>query len=90
MAYDEDLMVRVGPDAEIGRPRAEVAADASEPDNARAWYENITAADGAARMTLRNRGQPSGFAKIAAPVMSAAMRRANRKDLRRLKEILED
>jgi hypothetical protein len=40
-------------------------------------------------MTLRNRGEPSGFAKAAAPVMSAAMRRANRKDLRRLKQLLE-
>ena len=41
------------------------------------------------RMTLRNRGAPSGFSKIAAPMMAAAMRRANRKDLARLKELLE-
>jgi hypothetical protein len=41
------------------------------------------------RMTLRNRGEPNGFAKLAAPVIAGAMRRANRKDLRRLKEILE-
>ena len=40
-------------------------------------------------MTLRNRGEPTGFSKVAAPVLEAAMRRANRKDLRRLKEILE-
>ena len=40
-------------------------------------------------MTLRNRGEPSGFAGVAAPVMSAAMRRANRKDLARLKSLLE-
>jgi hypothetical protein len=44
---------------------------------------------GATRMTLRNRGEPSGFAGVAAPVMARAMRRANRKDLRRLKEIQE-
>jgi uncharacterized membrane protein len=41
------------------------------------------------RMTLRNRGEPSGFSKIAAPLMAAAMRRANRKDLLRLKSVLE-
>lgn len=41
------------------------------------------------RMTLRNRGEPSGFATIAAPVLAGAMRRANRKDLARLKALLE-
>lgn len=40
-------------------------------------------------MTLRNRGRPSGFGKVAAPVMTSAMRRANAKDLARLKQILE-
>jgi hypothetical protein len=47
------------------------------------------AGPGATRMTLRNRGEPSGFAKVGAPVMARAMRRANGKDLRRLKAILE-
>ena len=41
------------------------------------------------RMTLRNRGEPSGFAKIGARAMELAMRRANRKDLAALKSILE-
>ena len=41
------------------------------------------------RMTLRNRGEPSGFSRLFAPIMAAAMRRANRKDLRRLKALLE-
>jgi uncharacterized protein YndB with AHSA1/START domain len=50
------------------------------------WQE---AGDGATRMTLRNRGEPAGFAKFTAPMVAAAMRRANRKDLERLKQILE-
>ena len=41
------------------------------------------------RMTLRNRGEPAGFGRIAAPVMAAAMRRATTKDLANLKRILE-
>jgi uncharacterized membrane protein len=40
-------------------------------------------------MELRNHGEPSGFGAVAAPLMSAAMRRANRADLARIKEILE-
>jgi hypothetical protein len=45
-------------------------------------------ANGGTRMTLRNRGQPRGFSRIATPVMASAMRRANRKDLGRLKAML--
>jgi hypothetical protein len=41
------------------------------------------------RMTLRNRGEPAGFSKLAAPFMARAMRRANRKDLSALKQLLE-
>lgn len=40
------------------------------------------------RMVLRNRGEPSGFGALTAPALSAAMRRANRKDLARLAEVL--
>jgi uncharacterized membrane protein len=45
--------------------------------------------DARTRMTLRNRGEPAGFSRMAAPVMAGAMRRANRKDLANLKRILE-
>ena len=51
-----------------------------------AWAD---AGDGATVMTLRNRGEPAGFKRSAAPMMARAMRRANRKDLARLKQILE-
>lgn len=43
----------------------------------------------ATRMTLRNRGQPSGFSRLMSPFMESAMRRANDKDLARLKQLLE-
>lgn len=52
-------------------------------------YTWSPAADGATRMTLRNRGEPSGFSRVAGSVMARAMRRANGKDLARLKSILE-
>lgn len=46
-------------------------------------------ADGETRMILRNRGQPAGFSRLVAPFLASAVRRANRKDLLRLKNILE-
>jgi hypothetical protein len=44
---------------------------------------------GGTRMYLRNRGEPSGFSRAMAPILGQAMRRANRKDLARLRTILE-
>jgi uncharacterized membrane protein len=144
------MTVDVTTQTEIDRPRAEVAAYVSDPDNATEWYENITSVrwessppatvgsriafaarflgrelaytyevreivaderfvmstthgpfpmettyawedipSRGTRMTLRNRGTPTGFARIATPMLAAAMRRANRKDLARLKAVLE-
>ncbi len=134
---------------EIGRPPADVAAFAGNPENATAWYANIksveqktppplavgsqvafvaqflgrrlsytyeivvlepgsllvmrtadgpfpmettyrwTEAEGGTRMELWNRGEPEGFSRFAAPLMARAIRRANNKDLRRLKQLLE-
>jgi Polyketide cyclase / dehydrase and lipid transport len=144
------MTVDVTTRTEIDRPRAEVAAYVSNPDNGTAWYENITSVrwessppakvgsriaftarflgrelvytyevreivaderfvmstshgpfpmettyswedtpSGGTRMTLRNRGRPTGFSRMATPMLAAAMRRANRKDLARLKAALE-
>jgi hypothetical protein len=41
------------------------------------------------KMNLRTRGEPSGFSRIAAPVMARAMTAANTKDLARLQALLE-
>jgi uncharacterized membrane protein len=55
-------------------------------ETAYAWEDT---ASGGTRMTLRNRGEPVGFSRLVAPMMATAMRRANRRDLERLKTILE-
>jgi len=52
-------------------------------------YTWSSEAEGKTRMTLRNRGEPAGFSKLAAPFMTMAMRRANRKDLAALRRIVE-
>jgi uncharacterized membrane protein len=62
-------------------------ADGPFPMETTYTWEDTPSGD--TQMTLRNRGEPSGFSKFAAPMLSAAMRRANRKDLARLKRILE-
>ncbi len=89
---------------DIDRPRADVAAYAADPDNATARYENINSVEwktarplavgsqvAGLPTSMRSRSSfpASGFSKFAAPIMGKAMRRANRRDLQRIKEILE-
>lgn len=51
-----------------------------------AWEDT---AAGGTRMTLRNRGGPAGLLRVIAPLMARAIRRDNRRDLERLKRLLE-
>jgi uncharacterized membrane protein len=74
---------------ELEPGRRFVMATADGPFPMETTYSWQDAPDGATRMTLRNRGEPSGFAAVAASVMARAMRRANEADLRRLKSLLE-
>ena len=66
-----------------------VMSTAQGPFPMETTYEWEATASGGTRMTLRNRGEPSGFAGVAAPMMARAIRRANSKDLAALKEMLE-
>lgn len=52
-------------------------------------YEWTAVDETRTRLTLRNRGEPAGFARLTAPMMERAMRRATTKDLERLKRLLE-
>ena len=134
----------------VQRPRAEVSAFATDPDNVPRWYANIGSVRwltdrpaavgtrlefsasfvgrtlsyvyvirelvpgqrlvmstdsglfpmettytwedvaGGTRMTLRNRGLPTGFSRLLSPLLAVAVRRANTKDLAALRNALED
>ena len=74
---------------ELEPGRRFVMSTAEGPFPMETTYEWEDAGAATTRMTLRNRGEPAGFAALAAPVMTRAMRRANEADLRRLKELLE-
>ncbi|MGY1710916.1 SRPBCC family protein [Geodermatophilus sp. SYSU D00758] len=72
---------------EPGRCLAMRTADGPFPMETTYTWEPVD--PGRTRMTLRNRGRPTGFSRFAAPVVAVAVRRANRADLARLREVLE-
>lgn len=66
-----------------------VMSTADGPFPMETTYEWQDAPSGGTRMMLRNRGTTSGWFRVAGPALAGAMRRANRKDLARIKGILE-
>ncbi len=66
-----------------------VMSTAQGPFPMETTYTWVAIGESSTHMTLRNRGKPSGFSKVGAPLMAGAMRRANTKDLARLKTLLE-
>jgi uncharacterized membrane protein len=74
---------------ELQPGRRFVMATAEGPFPMETTYTWEDAPDGATKMSIRNRGEPSGFAAVTAPVMTRAMQKANEADLRRLKNLLE-
>ena len=66
-----------------------VMATAEGPFPMETSYAWESIGDERTEMILRNKGNPSGFSTILSLLMVPAMRRANRKDLARLKLLME-
>ena len=66
-----------------------VMATSEGPFPMETTYRWRSISDNVTKMTLRNRGNPTGFLKLFAPFMKIAMKNANRKELQRLKVLLE-
>jgi uncharacterized membrane protein len=82
MAYTYEIVV--------WRPAEELVMRTTEgPFPMETQYTWESTAGGGTRMTLRNRGNPAGFSTLVAPFLAMAMRRANTKDLARLRSVLE-
>jgi hypothetical protein len=66
-----------------------VMSASSAPFAMETTYTWEDAQSGGTKMSIRNRGGPTGLARFASPVMALQVRVATRRDLQRLKEILE-
>ena len=62
-------------------------ADGPFPMETTYHWESVS--ENQTKMVLRNRGTPAGFSSILAPFMAFAMKRANKKDMDRIKKVLE-
>ena len=74
---------------ELDLPRRMVMRTEEGPFPMETTYEWRREGRGGTRMSLRNRGEPTGFGRLAGFVMAPAVRRANRRDLARLAGLLE-
>ncbi|RAP74697.1 SRPBCC family protein [Paenibacillus montanisoli] len=72
---------------EQGRSMIMATADGPFPMETTYTWESVDSQT--TRMTLRNRGNPSGFSVLFSPIMAFMMRRANNKDLKKIKRLLE-
>ena len=74
---------------ELDLPKRLVMRTSEGPFPMETTYGWAQAGDGGTEMTLTNRGEPTGFSALTAPLMASAMKQANRKDLQLLKALLE-
>jgi hypothetical protein len=82
LAYTYDVV-------ELDPGRMLVMRTAQGPFPMETTYTWASDGENRTRMTLRNRGEPTGLFRFASPVVSVAIRRANRTDLANLKRILD-
>jgi uncharacterized membrane protein len=67
-----------------------VMATSEGPFPMETTYHWVSRSEHSTEMMLRNRGRPTGFSVILSPFIALAVRRENGKDLRRLKQVLEE
>ncbi len=66
-----------------------VIRTAEGPFHMETTYTWVAIDDHITKMTLQNKGNPTGFSKLWAPFMATMIRRANTMDLKKIRVILE-